>query len=372
MHIPFCRKACHYCDFHFSTSLKGRDDLLSAMNSELIIRKEYLEGEKVETIYFGGGTPSLLSVDELKRFVEVINNIHEVDSNPEITLEGNPDDLTKEKIRELKGGPVNRLSIGIQSFRENDLRWMNRAHNASQSEYAVKLSQDAGFDNITIDLIYSIPGMSIDDWKENIQKAISLDVNHISAYSLTIEPKTFFGHQEKKGSLRAVEQETSEEQFLLMCELLSAAGYEQYEVSNFAREGCRSRHNTSYWEGKKYIGIGPSAHSFNGKSRQWNISNNAVYTRAIMTGESYFEQELLDDRIRLNEYIMTRLRTSAGIDLGYISQAFGIDVLAGHEDMIEDYQRKGKILRNGQNLKLTGKGFLLADRIASDLFIVEV
>jgi oxygen-independent coproporphyrinogen-3 oxidase len=371
LHIPFCRKACHYCDFHFSTTLKGREEIIAAMHKELADRQGYLQGEKISTVYFGGGTPSLLSETELNGFIDEIAETFELSSDAEITLEANPDDLTREKIRELTQSPVNRLSIGVQSFREEDLKWMNRAHTASQSDYAIKLAQDAGFENITIDLIYSIPGMSKEQWGENLGKAISLEVNHISAYSLTIEPKTVFGHLHKKGQLKMTEQEVSEQHFLLMTEMLGAAGFEHYEVSNFARQGWRSRHNTAYWEGKKYLGVGPSAHSFDGSSRQWNVSNNALYERAVRNGTPYFEREELSDSMRLNEYIMTGMRTSAGIDLRFIRHRFGIDLMKRYEQIISTYILGGAMKLKDETLRLTTTGFLLADRIASDLFIIE-
>lgn len=371
LHVPFCRKACHYCDFHFSTTMKGKSEMLQAMGRELEKRKEYLRGEKVSTIYFGGGTPSLLTSDEINRLTDEITRWHELSDEVEFTLEANPDDLTKEKIQRLRGTSVNRLSIGIQSFRDADLQWMNRAHTASQSDYAVKLAQDAGFSNITIDLIYSIPGMTNETWKQNLQNAIDLDVDHISAYSLTVEPRTYFGHLEKKGLLKSFPQESSQDQFLLMNRILSENGFEHYEVSNFARPGCRSQHNTSYWEGKTYLGIGPSAHSFDGESRQWNVANNAIYVRSVQGNEAYFERELLDERSRLNEYIMTGLRTSHGINLDDITQKFGIDLMSINSESIQDLIRNGKMVHENSVLKLTVHGYLLADRIASDFFIVD-
>lgn len=371
LHVPFCRKACHYCDFHFSTTMKGKSEMLQAMGRELEKRKEYLRGEKVSTIYFGGGTPSLLTSDEINRLTDEITRWHELSDEVEFTLEANPDDLTKEKIQQLRGTSVNRLSIGIQSFRDADLQWMNRAHTASQSDFAVKLAQDAGFSNITIDLIYSIPGMTNETWKQNLQNAIDLDVDHISAYSLTVEPRTYFGHLEKKGLLKSFPQESSQDQFLLMNRILSENGFEHYEVSNFARPGCRSKHNTSYWEGKTYLGIGPSAHSFDGESRQWNVANNAIYVRSVQGNEAYFERELLDERSRLNEYIMTGLRTSHGINLDDITQKFGIDLMSINSESIQDLIRNGKMVHEDSVLKLTVHGYLLADRIASDFFIVD-
>jgi oxygen-independent coproporphyrinogen III oxidase len=371
LHIPFCRKACHYCDFHFSTVLKGKTELLQAMQEEIAIRKDYLSGEEVSTIYFGGGTPSLLSGDELNRLTESIMKFHNVTNTSEFTIEANPDDLTKEKMRDLLTTGVNRLSIGIQSFVDRDLQWMNRAHTGAQADYAVKLAQDSGIPNLTVDLIYGIPGMTAEVWRENLLKAIDLDVKHISAYNLTIEQGTYFGHLQKRGTIQPATQEQSEDQFLLMHELLTTAGFEHYEVSNFAKSGWRSKHNTSYWQGSKYLGVGPSAHSYDGDSRQWNVANNGVYVRSVQMCDAFFEREEIDDRIRLNEYIMTGLRTSTGIDTAYVAKTFGVDLSEKYAEQIEDLVRANRMQRIDNRLVLTTKGFLIADRVASDFFIIE-
>jgi oxygen-independent coproporphyrinogen-3 oxidase len=371
LHIPFCRQACHYCDFHFSTSLRSKDPLLEALRAELRLRSHYLEGQTIETIYFGGGTPSLLSADELQRLLEVVFQNYHVAVNPEITLEANPDDLTYLKILELKRTPVNRLSIGIQSFRNEDLKWMNRAHTAAQADFSVKCAQDRGFENITIDLIYSIPGLSLADWQQNIQKAVDLEVQHISAYSLTVEPKTVLGQQHSKGEMQPVADTVSEEHFLTLRHNLLRSGFEQYEVSNFCKPTMHSRHNSAYWNGAHYLGVGPSAHSFNGQSRQWNIANNAQYIRGIQEGTPMFEVEVLHNATRYNEYVMTRLRTKWGIDLDHIQQAFGIDLIGRERNRIDQWQQGELIVCDNHVLQLTEKGLLLADRIASDLFIVE-
>ena len=369
LHIPFCRQACHYCDFHFSTVLKNKDELLYAMHKEIDMRKGYVQEEKIKTIYFGGGTPSLLEGDELKLLIENLHQNFEIDTAAEITLEANPDDLTKRKIDELYDAGVNRLSIGIQSFRDVDLKLMNRAHNASQADYAVKASQDKGFDNITIDLIYSIPGLSLSEWQENLQKAMELNVQHISAYSLTIEANTVFGAQEKKGALHQVDQELTSVQFLTMISVLSNSNFEQYEVSNFCLPGFESKHNSAYWKGAKYLGIGPSAHSFDGNSRQWNVSNNALYTRSLEKGELNFEREVLDDRTRLNEYLMTGLRTKWGVDTTRILKEFSFDLKMEYKDMIEEWKHKGFMNERESHLILSPTGLLMADRIASELFM---
>jgi oxygen-independent coproporphyrinogen-3 oxidase len=370
-HIPFCKQACHYCDFHFSTFLRSKEGMLDALQLEIKSRRPYLENQEIETIYFGGGTPSLLSADELQRLLDVVFTNFRVASKPEITLEANPDDLTYLKILELKRTPINRLSIGVQSFRNEDLQWMNRAHTSSQADYAVKCSQDRGFDNITIDLIYSIPGLTAAAWQQNIQKAIDLEVQHISAYSLTIEPKTVLGHQWAKGELQPAPDEDSEEQFLMLRKMLTRADFEHYEVSNFCRPGMHSRHNSSYWKGAHYLGLGPSAHSFNGKSRQWNVANNALYMAGALEGIPRFEMEQLNETMRYNEYVMTGLRTKWGIDLMYIQREFGIDLRQQEQAMLEDLLKQGLILEDENHLRLTESGLLRADRIASDLFKVE-
>jgi oxygen-independent coproporphyrinogen-3 oxidase len=371
IHIPFCKQACHYCDFHFSTQVKSMGDMLPAMRDELNARRTYLEGETIETIYFGGGTPSLLPSDDLKRLLDDIYRYFPVIEKPEITLEANPDDLTYHKIIELARTPINRLSIGIQSFRNEDLQWMNRAHTSAQADFSVKCAQDRGFENITIDLIYSIPGLSERDWLENVRKAVDLQVQHISAYSLTIEPKTAFGNQLAKQELQPMDDQTSGNQFMTLVNELNRCGFEQYEVSNFCLPGMQSKHNSAYWLGKKYLGIGPSAHSFNGASRQWNAPNNPLYTQGWMTGNPVFEIEMLDDRTRLNEYLMTRLRTSWGIDLDYIRNTFGVDLWHAENDYLQQLLQDGLMMKENSLLILTTAGLLRADRIASELFILE-
>ena len=371
LHIPFCRQACHYCDFHFSTQVKTMADLLQAMRQELRAKRNYLENEKIETIYFGGGTPSLVPTDDLRHLLDDIFTLFPVAENPEITLEANPDDLTLHKIIELGQTPINRLSIGLQSFRNEDLLWMNRAHNATQADFSVKCAQDRGFENITIDLIYSIPGLSNRDWLENIRKAIDLQVQHISAYSLTIEPKTAFGHQLSKQELKPVDEQTSSDHFTTLVHELARSGYEQYEVSNFCKPGMQSKHNSAYWLGKKYLGIGPSAHSFNGISRQWNVANNPRYAKGWMTGNPEFEIETLDERTRLNEYLMTRLRTTWGVDLEYIQSTFNIDLWQIENEFLQGLMHDGLMTKENATIKLTTHGLLQADRIASELFILE-
>jgi oxygen-independent coproporphyrinogen-3 oxidase len=371
LHIPFCKQACHYCDFHFSTSLRSKEAMLDALHRELSARAFYLENQEIETIYLGGGTPSMLSADELQRLLDVVFKNFRMTSAPEITLEANPDDLTYFKILELKRTPINRLSIGVQSFRDEDLQWMNRAHTSTQADYAVKCAQDRGFDNITIDLIYSVPGLSAQAWQHNIEKALDLEVQHISAYSLTIEPKTVLGNQLAKGELHPAPDEVSEEQFRVLRQMLLRAGFEHYEVSNFCRPGMQSRHNSSYWKGAHYLGVGPSAHSFNGSSRQWNVANNAKYISGITNGNPNFEIEQLSETMRFNEYLMTGLRTQWGIDLSHIQQEFGIDLRQREQTQLMSFLQQGLLIEEENHIRLTESGLLRADRISSDLFIVE-
>jgi oxygen-independent coproporphyrinogen-3 oxidase len=369
LHIPFCKQQCNYCNFHFSTSLKGREEMLQAMHREIGLQRDYLEAEPIGTIYIGGGTPSLLTADEVNSLIDAIARYHPVDRLQEITLEANPDDLTMPYLRALKSTPVNRFSIGIQSFRDEDLTYMNRAHNASQADYAIKAAQDMGYTNLTIDLIYGTPGLSDTGWKANLHKLKELDLPHFSAYALTVEEGTVLHHQIQKKKTRPVDPEQAAAQAEILMEEAGAMGYEQYEISNFARPGCYAIHNTNYWRGVKYLGIGPSAHSFNGASRKWNVANNALYTRNLLDkGLLMDEEETLLAEDRLNEYIMTSLRTMWGLDLSYVSKQWG----GAYRDMIvkgiERYQEQGMVERKDDLLTLTRKGKLFADGIAGHLF----
>jgi oxygen-independent coproporphyrinogen-3 oxidase len=351
--------------------LKNKADLLEAMHHEIVLQKNYLQGQKIETIYFGGGTPSLLDTDEINRLLDAIHLAHDVATNAEITLEANPDDLVLSKVKALSSTGVNRLSIGIQSFREEDLKWMNRAHTAQEADYSVKVAQDHGFENITIDLIYSIPGMKMLDWKKNLETAFALNVQHISAYGLTIEPKTYFGIQCKRGMLQEAGQEESSNQFLVMVDEMKRHGFEQYEVSNFCKEGYESKHNSAYWTGAWYLGLGPSAHSYNGRSRQWNVANNNLYTQQIMSNKPKAQIEELTWHMRLNEYLMTRLRTKWGIDTQKIHEEYSFDFEKEYADEIGTLIDEGKMQRNNSVLTLTLEGLLKADLIASDFFVTE-
>lgn len=369
LHIPFCKKACHYCDFHFSTSIQYKTELLRAMHSELKIQKAYLQNQPVETIYFGGGTPSLLSADEIECFIDEITKLFSVQTDVEITVEANPDDLTPQKVKELRQTNINRFSIGIQSFFEEDLVWMNRAHHAPEAESAVKRVQDAGFENITADLIYGYPLLTREKWETNILKIIKLDIPHVSAYAMTVEPATALASFIRTGEQKAMDENQAAEHFVMLTESLQASGFEHYEISNFAKPGRYSRHNSNYWKGVIYLGIGPSAHSFNGDVRQWNISNNALYMQALAKNNIPAEQEILTIPNRVNEYIMTSLRTIWGIDLAKIGDTFGPDYRRQLEDALSEFLDKNQVVLNGQVLTLTAEGKLFADHIASQLFV---
>ncbi len=370
IHIPFCKQACHYCDFHFSTSLKLKSNLVEAILTEIDLRLPYLKNKNIETIYFGGGTPSLLSEKELFLILEKLYKTYNVSSHAEITLEANPDDLSIDKLKELKRLEINRLSIGLQSFNDEELIWMNRAHTAAESEASVKRSQDKGFENISIDLIYGSKFSNLTNWKKTLDKTISLDVKHISSYNLTIEDKTKLGHDFKVKKEMAIDDEKSSELFLEMIDRLEKNKFIHYEISNFGKENWFSNHNSNYWKGIDYIGFGPSAHSFDGVSRQWNISNNSLYIKNVNdTNESYFEKELLSEVDQFNEYILTSLRTIWGIDAEVLKNKFSSEIIHSFNRNINTYISKGMVTFTNNQYVLTSNGKLFADRIASELFV---
>ncbi|NNK70249.1 MAG: radical SAM family heme chaperone HemW [Flavobacteriaceae bacterium] len=367
IHIPFCKQACHYCDFHFSTSLKKKEDMINAMVKELKLRQHEVAEETIDSIYFGGGTPSLLSIDEIQLFIHEINQVFKLDDNAEVTLEANPDDLTKLYLKELSKSEVNRLSIGVQSFHDKDLRLMNRAHN---SEMALDSLKEALllFDNISIDLIYGIPGAGHEDWLENIKIALSFNIPHISCYALTVEPKTALASFVEKGIVPKPDDAEAEEQFFMLIEKLEKEGFVHYELSNFGKPGFFSRNNTAYWQGKPYLGIGPSAHSYNGFKRSWNIRNNSLYLKSIAEGIVPAETEELTKTDRFNELVMTGLRTIWGISLEQVEREFGMQfkdyLLIQAQEKIDQhllYIDDGKI-------HVSKKGKFLSDGIASSLF----
>ncbi|MGE0635853.1 MAG: radical SAM family heme chaperone HemW [Bacteroidia bacterium] len=369
IHIPFCKQACSYCDFHFSTSLKSKDAFVLSLIREIELQKNYLGKDAIiETIYLGGGTPSLLSAEEIDKIFKTLYDNFSIAKNAEITLEANPDDLNKTKLQELKSSPVNRLSIGIQSFFEDDLKLMNRAHTAEHAENCIKESKRAGFENITVDLIYGTPGLNNENWKKNLAKVFSYDIPHLSSYSLTVEQKTPLESHIKKGKVKPVDEEQSAEQFLILMEETTKNGYEHYEISNFCKPGFHSRHNSNYWKGVKYLGLGPSAHSFDGHSRQWNVSNNFRYIQSIAENKIPSEKETLTTEQKFNEYMMTGLRTSTGISLEKVHTEFGENYLSKLLTEAKNYLECSKIILKGNHLILTNSGKLIADRISSDFF----
>ena len=370
IHIPFCKQACHYCDFHFSTSLKNKDAFLTALVKEIELQKNYFKtSEIINTIYFGGGTPSLLSQKEIEFVMEHLHKYFTIDNRAEITLEANPDDLTPDKSEELSRTPINRLSIGIQSFFDEDLKWMNRAHNSLQASSAVKNAQDKGFENITIDLIYGTPTLSNENWTENLQRTFDLKIKHISAYCLTIEPKTVLGHQLKNKMIKSVDEQKSAMQFEKMLEEMKKNNFVQYEISNFCVGNNYSIHNSNYWLQKSYLGLGPSAHSFNGTSRRWNISNNALYINALENNSINYTEEILSKNQQYNEYILTSLRTFWGTDLTYIKKNFGSQFVVACMKEAQPYITKNQVQLIDNKLFLTDAGKLFADKITGDLFI---
>lgn len=368
IHIPFCKQACLYCDFHFSTSLSNFNELIKALVKEIELRHSYLPEKRLNSIYFGGGTPSLLSGADLGTIIATLNCYHNWKTDAEVTLEANPDDIFPKKLKEWKSAGINRLSIGLQSFNNEELKWMNRAHTATQSLDSVKMAQDEGFDNITIDLIYGSKFQNEDTWYATLEKAISLQTQHISAYNLTIEQKTVLGHRFQKGTEPAVNDELSEKMFLIMIAELKKAGFIHYEISNFGKEGFFAKHNSNYWLQKPYLGLGPSAHSFNGVSRQWNVKNNTAYIKAIADGKPFFEKEELSLNDRYNEYVMTRLRTMWGCDTMEMRNLFGEELTSHFVKRISEKAGFIEKINNIYTLNLNGK--LRADGIASDLFVL--
>lgn len=367
LHIPFCKQACHYCDFHFSTSLTYKAELVQSLLKEIELQKSFLNGETIETIYFGGGTPSLLSGEEINLLIDKITKLHTVSADAEVTLEANPDDLGSEKLKALRQTAINRFSIGIQSFFDDDLTWMNRVHRAAEAESSVKRAQDAGFENITVDLIYGYPLLTSQKWKGNLDKVFELGIPHVSAYSMTVEPRTALASFIKTKKEAPMSEEQSAEQFMQLTDAMQTRGFEHYEISNFAWPGQYSRHNTNYWKGVKYLGIGPSAHSYNGEARQWNVANNAKYMQEIGINKIPAEMEILTETNRLNEYIMTSLRTMWGLDLDQLNK-----IAKGSSDQLLketiEFFEKGWIIQKNQTIYLTQTGKLYADHIASELF----
>ncbi|MFA9188548.1 radical SAM family heme chaperone HemW [Flavobacterium magnesitis] len=378
IHIPFCKQACNYCDFHFSTSMKKKDEMVLALAKEIAIRKNEFElldsarsDNQIETIYFGGGTPSRLQIADLRLQIDTIYNNYKVIEKPEITLEANPDDLSEDYLIELSKIGINRLSIGIQSFFEDDLKLMNRAHNSAEAKKCLEIAIKY-FDNISLDLIYGVPGMSDQKWKQNIETALSFGIPHISSYALTVEPKTALNKLIQTGKIAEPKDEVASAHFMILIETLEANGFVHYELSNFGKPDYFSKNNSAYWLGKKYIGIGPSAHSYDGISRSWNIANNALYLKSIADNKLPNETEILSVADRYNEYIMTGLRTIWGVSLDRIQNEFGQDYLDYLSKQVQKFLNDDLLFIENNILKPTKKGKFLTDGIASDLFYLNL
>ena len=371
IHIPFCKQACHYCDFHFSTSMKKKEEMVLALAKEIHLRKDESSEETIETIYFGGGTPSVLTSAEINFLIDAVYQNYKVVEKPEITLEANPDDLSEERILELSKSKINRLSIGIQSFYEDDLKMMNRAHNSAEAKRCLEFATQY-FDNISLDLIYGIPGMSNEKWKQNIETALSFGIPHISSYALTVEPKTALNKLIQTGKITAPNDEAAQEHFAILVETLESKGFVHYELSNFAKENYFSKNNSAYWLGKKYIGIGPSAHSYNGIARSWNVANNPIYLKSIQEDKLPNETEILSVADRYNEYIMTGLRTIWGVSFDRVEKEFGVEYLNYLNKQTKKYLDDDLLFIEIDILKSTKKGKFLTDGIASDLFYLNL
>ncbi|WP_454046855.1 radical SAM family heme chaperone HemW [Chryseobacterium sp. Marseille-Q8038] len=371
IHIPFCKQKCSYCNFHFSTSLNFKDEMLRAMKTEIALRKDELQNRTLKSLYFGGGTPSILSVDEISSLIDEVLRYFSFEKDIEVTLEANPDDLDKNFLKQLSGTPVNRLSIGTQSFFEEDLKLMNRAHSASEAESSIKRAQDFGFENLSIDLIYGSPTSNLEIWKENLNKTIALEVPHISSYALTVEPKTALENWISKGKIKSPKEEEQNKEFYYLSDFLKDNGFEHYEVSNFAKPGFYSRHNSAYWKYQEYLGIGPSAHSYNGFDiRSWNVANNQQYIKKLNDKLLAKEEEILSQEDQFNEMIMIGLRTIWGVDLESLKNKFSDRMLEHFQAEIKSKIEDGILIIENSHLKIPEKHWFMADGIASDLFIV--
>jgi oxygen-independent coproporphyrinogen-3 oxidase len=371
IHIPFCKKLCFYCDFYHTVALKDNTAFVEALLNEATLRKDYLKDEPVSTIYLGGGTPSVFSVKDLGRILNHISSLFTFSNDCEITVELNPDDVTPQYLTELKKININRISLGVQSWNDRDLTFLNRRHDSAQAVSALKETLKAGFENVTIDLIYGIPGMTIGEWESNLDLSFSFDIRHLSAYHLTIEKGTVFGKLLEKGKLTEIDENDSAAQFNLLIEKSAAAGFIQYEISNFAKPGYFSVHNSNYWKQVSYLGLGPSAHSFNGYSRQWNVRDLQGYIKSVRQGKSFYESEELDTKTRFNEYIMTSLRTMWGIDLEYVERVFekeGYDYIV---NLSGKYRNYGLMNLEKKSLVLTNQGKLISDNIISDFMMSD-
>ncbi|MEZ5001841.1 MAG: radical SAM family heme chaperone HemW [Chitinophagales bacterium] len=373
IHIPFCKQACHYCNFHFSTQYALKEDLLHAIRKEIEDRRDYFKKKDntqhlIETIYFGGGTPSLLNTLEITALIDQLSSHFHISSTVEITLEANPDDLTKSYLSDLKNAGVNRLSIGIQSFKDDLLQYMNRAHTAKESWAAIHNSLNAGFKSLNIDMIFGIPGLSTKDWEQSLSDLTQLPVNHLSCYGLTIEPKTVLMDQIKKQRSPVPDEALMAEQFLVASNLLQIVGYTHYEISNYAFKEQYSKHNTAYWKNEIYLGLGPSAHSYSNHTRSWNVANNARYIKALNNRKPYYESEVLEMNDQFNEYIMTGLRTKWGISLSIIEQQFGANFKLHVSKQLQKINASYYQMNDNNHLVLTQLGWLWTDSILQELF----
>ena len=369
LHIPFCKKLCNYCDFYHVISKDDNSAFIKALVREAELRKDYTGNEEITTIYFGGGTPSVLAVGELEEILTNLRKLFPVSSIPEVTIEINPDDITEQYMKDLKKTEINRISIGVQSWRDEDLKLLNRRHSGFQAMDGVSKTIKAGFENVTIDLIYGIPGMDITAWMSNLNTAFSLDIKHLSAYNLTVEPKTILSRMKEKGLVEEIGEEESISQFNVLIEKAETAGFVHYEISNFGKPGYFSVHNTNYWKQVAYLGLGPSAHSFNRYSRQWNVRDIKKYIKSVNDGKLSYEREELNTKTRFNEYIMTSLRTMWGIDLGYIEQVFekeGYDYVVNLTKKFMDY---GLMKQESNSMILTNQGKMISDNIISEFMM---
>ncbi|MCE4564079.1 radical SAM family heme chaperone HemW [Maribellus sp. CM-23] len=370
IHIPFCRQKCYYCDFYKTVNTTLKPKFLQSLKAEAKVRKNYLGNEAVETIYFGGGTPSVLEAGELADILEHLNELFEVKENTEITFEANPDDLTPAYLKAIKQGGVNRLSVGIQALQNQHLQKMNRRHDASQAIEAIHNAAKIGFNNISVDLIYGLPGLTESEWKDSLSQVFELPVQHLSAYHLTYHEGTAFYTWLKKGTLRELSETESVKQFEILIDKAASAGFEQYEISNFARNELYSQHNTSYWQGKKYLGLGPSAHSFDQQSRRWNTSHVESYIKAIDNGLAFSEEEILSENDRYNEYILTRIRTKWGVSLTAINELFGEEMKSYFLTQLKKYVDAGLVNLENDRVTLPRKGLFVSDEIMTDLMII--
>ena len=370
LHIPYCKQKCNYCNFHFSTNTKNVNEMINAMLIEIENKKDYLFNKEIETIYFGGGTPSFIQTSHINSLIKKIFSLYQVKVDAEITLELNPDDISENKLRELKSTGINRLSIGVQSFHDEDLKFMNRSHDGNMARKSIAIAKKLGFKNITIDLIYGLPNLSNKKWEANLNTVKQLKINHFSAYALTVEPKTKIDYLIKNKKLDPISDEKIEEHFKILQERSERIGFVQYEISNFCKDKVISKHNSSYWKKKKYIGIGPSAHSFDGNSRQWNIKSNSKYVLKLKSQQEYYEIEKLSENEKYNEYVLTTLRTMWGINQKYLTKNYNKKINLKFTSLIKKWVESGDVIKENENFKLSKKGMLMADGIASDLFVI--